>query len=98
MRFNDRVEIFAKREVDDGQGGFSIENIYHDSVKANVLELPLEEVQKAYGTTEIKVIKVVLFTKYDKLDKLRWNDIMFDIKRLFVRGNKTYLTAEESDE
>lgn len=98
MRFNHRIDIFVETKIPDGQGGFDIQKLYDSTVKANVIELPLEEVQKIYGTSEVNIIKAVLFTKHKKLSKIRWNDIEYDVKRLHIKGNKTYITAEEIDE
>lgn len=99
MRFDKRVDIFKLQPMDDGQGGHTnLEIVVGTNIKANVLEKPLEYIAKVYGNTMIKVIDVVLLTKYERLDKVRYNGQIFEVQRFHTRGNKTYIVAEETNE
>lgn len=98
MRFDETVDIFSLKEVSDGQGGFYIDKTYDCTVKANVRELALEDIAKIYGDIPINIIKVILFTQRKGIKKLRYNGVMYDVKRLYPKGNKTYITAEEANE
>lgn len=98
MRFDETVDLFALKKESDGQGGFYIKKSFDCTVKANVRELPLEDIVKIYGDAPIRIIKVILFTQHRGLKKLRYEGVMYDVKRLYPKGNKTYITAEESSE
>ncbi|KGJ49705.1 hypothetical protein [Paraclostridium dentum] len=97
MRFDKSVDIFVREKIEDGQGGFIERDIYDSTVKANVIEMPLEFVYKIYGSTMVSMIKVVLHSKHKRLSKIRYNDKLYRIIRINVQGNKTFLTLEEDN-
>ena len=98
MRFDKRVDVFTQRKELDGQGGYELIDIKHENIKANVLEKPLEYIAQVYGDTMLSVIDVVLFTRFSGLKKVRYNGVMYGVKRIYTRGNKTYILGEEIHE
>lgn len=97
MRFDKKVDIFIKNKISDEQGGFIEREVFDNTVKANVYEMPIEFVQKVYGTTMMSVLKVVLFAKYNNISKVRYEGKLYSVVRYKIRNNKTYLTLEEDN-